>query len=342
MNLLKPLLTAALLLTLAACGDSSTNAPTSGPSVKPGEKVKIGFIVKLPNDPWFQNEWKFARQAAAADNFELKEIGLTDGSSTLAAIDSLAAQGVQGFIVCSPEPKIGQAILDRAARSGMKVMSVDDRLESADGKPLESVPHMGITARDIGKKVGETLLAEYKKRNWPQPDTAACILTHDSAGPTQSDRTNGEADALTAGGFDPARIYKIAQKDDPTLATGRDAMNALVAQHPEIKNWLIAGVNDGSVVGAVRATEALTIPADRVAAVGIGVDSSLTDLSQPKMTGFIATVLISPRRHGYDTADLMYHWIKDGTEPPKTTWTQGVLIDRANYQQVMKEQGLAQ
>jgi len=78
-------------------------------------KSKNRLHRQLPNDPC-SDEWKFARQAAAADGFELKEIGLTGRlRHAWPPSTSLAAQGAQGFIVCSPEPKIGQAILDRAA-----------------------------------------------------------------------------------------------------------------------------------------------------------------------------------------------------------------------------------
>ncbi len=329
MKLILALLTNVLLACLLSC-----NKPASTTT------IKIGFLVKQPDVSWFQNEWKFADQAAARNGFEVIKIGIPDGTKTLAAIDSLAAQGAQGFIICTPEPKFGQAILDRAARANLKVMSVDDRLQSADGQDIESVPHMGITARDIGKLVGLALSDQFKIRQWEPSETAACILTHDQGGQTHMDRTRGAIDALVAAGFPKDRIFTIAQKDPIDIATGRDAMNALLTQHAEAKNVLIAGVNDDSVVGAVRATENRGLSAEHVVAVGIGVDSSLSEFQQEKSTGFVATVLISPRRHGYETAELMYHWIRDSKEPPKTTWTQGVLITRQNYKQVMKEQGL--
>ena len=30
---------------------------------KAKDEVKIGFVVKQPEEPWFQDEWKFAEQA---------------------------------------------------------------------------------------------------------------------------------------------------------------------------------------------------------------------------------------------------------------------------------------
>jgi L-arabinose transport system substrate-binding protein len=39
------------------------------------DKIKIGFLVKQPDEPWFQDEWKYAQQAADALGFELIKIG---------------------------------------------------------------------------------------------------------------------------------------------------------------------------------------------------------------------------------------------------------------------------
>jgi len=45
-------------------------------------------------------------------------------------------------------------------------------------------------------------------------------------------------------------------------------------------------------------------------------------------------VKLSARRHGYETAELMYKWIKNGEEPPKVTWTTGQIMTRDNYKEL--------
>src|SRR3954463_2610471 len=105
--------------------------------------TKIGFIVKQPEEPWFQDEWKFADQAAKEKGFTLVKIGAEDGEKLMSAIDNLGAQGAQGFIVCTPDVKLGPGIVAKAAANNLKLMTVDDRLVGADGKALEDVPHMG-------------------------------------------------------------------------------------------------------------------------------------------------------------------------------------------------------
>ncbi len=51
---------------------------------KQGDKpVKLGFIVKRPEEKWFQDEWKGAQHCAEKYGFELVRIGATDGEKTL-------------------------------------------------------------------------------------------------------------------------------------------------------------------------------------------------------------------------------------------------------------------
>ncbi len=326
-----PLLALACTLGLSGCdkGDS--------PGTQKATAIKIGFIVKKPEEPWFQNEWKFAQQAADKDGFTLVKIGAISGDAVRTAINNLAAQDVQGFIICTPDVKLGQSIVDQARQYNLKVMSVDDQFVDADGKFME-VPHMGISATEIGHIVGKTLYAEMTKRGWKAEDTAVCIPTNDEL-ETARQRTDGATEALIAAGFPKDKFYKSADKGTD-IPGGFNAANIVLTQHPEVKHWLIAGLNDEAVLGSVRATEGRGIAADDVIGVGIGGSTGVNDFKKDKPTGFFATVLISPKRHGFETADNMYHWIKDNKEPPKAVYTSGILIDRSNYEVIMKEQGL--
>src|SRR4051812_18264859 len=99
---------AALVLGLAGfgCDKGTSTATTQGSGSSSGEKVKIGFVVKDPTEPWFQNEWKFAQQAADEKGFELIKIGATDGNLAMAAMDNFAAQGAKGLVICTPNTKL--------------------------------------------------------------------------------------------------------------------------------------------------------------------------------------------------------------------------------------------
>ena len=43
------------------------------------DPVKIGFLVKQAEEPWFQDEWRFAEQAAHEKGFTLIKIGIPNG-----------------------------------------------------------------------------------------------------------------------------------------------------------------------------------------------------------------------------------------------------------------------
>ena len=301
--------------------------------------VKIGFIVKQPEEPWFQDEWKFADVAAKEKGFTLVKIGAEDGEKVQSAIDNLGAQGAQGFIVCTPDVKLGPGIVAKAAANELKLMTVDDRLVNADGSPIEDVPHMGISATKIGEAVGQAIVDEVKKRGWDMKDVGAIRVSYDQL-PTAVDRVEGALSVLKANGFPEANIFDAPQAKTDTEAA-LNASTIVLNKNAGIKKWVAIGLNDEAVLGAVRATETVGIAADSMIGVGIGgADSAINEFKKPSATGFYGTVIISPKRHGYETALNMFEWIANGKEPEKLTLTAGQLALRDNYEAVRKDLGI--
>jgi len=326
------------LVTLMAVGCGSGASTDADTKTASGDKPKIAFMVKQPEEPWFQLEWKFAKEAADKDGFEIVTIGAPDGDQVLQKIESAAAGGAKGLIICSPDVKLGPAILARTEKLGMKLMSVDDALVDETGKPLD-VHHLGISARKIGNTVGEALDAEMKKRGWTNADTALLLITRDELD-TAKERTEGEAEALTKAGFPADKIYRAPEKTTD-VPGARDAATVVLTQHPEVKHWLVAAMNDSGALGAVRATEAYNLKPENVVAIGINGDTGVIDeFKKPQPSGLFGSILLQARRHGYDTAEAMFHWLKDGKEPAKITYTDGVLITRENFKKVLADSGL--
>ena len=301
--------------------------------------IKIGFVVKQPEEPWFQDEWKFAEVAAKEKGFTLVKIGADDGEKVQSAIDNLGAQGAQGFIICTPDVKLGPGIVAKATGNDLKVMTVDDRLVGADGKPLEDVPHMGISATKIGEAVGQALSDEIKKRGWDPKTVGAIRVSYDQL-PTAVDRVGGAVAVLKANGFPAENIFDAPQAKTDTEAA-LNASTTVLNKHSDIKNWIAFGLNDEAALGAVRATESVGIPAGNVISIGIGgAESAINEFKKPSATGFIGTVIISPKRHGYETALNMYEWIANDKQPEKVILTAGQLALRDNYKTVRKDLGI--
>jgi L-arabinose transport system substrate-binding protein len=301
--------------------------------------VKIGFIVKQPEEPWFQDEWKFADIAAKEKGFTLVKIGAQDGEKVQSAIDNLGAQGAQGFIICTPDVKLGPGIVAKAAANDLKIMTVDDRLVNADGSPIEDVPHMGISAAKIGEAAGQTIVDEIKKRGWDMNEVGAIRVSYDQL-PTAVDRVNGALDALKAAGFLEANIFDAPQAKTDTEAA-LNAATVVLNKNAKIKKWVAVGLNDEAVLGAVRATESVGITADNMIGVGIGgAESAINEFKKADATGFFGTVIISPKRHGYETALNMYEWIANDKEPEKLILTAGQVALRDNYEAVRTDLGI--
>jgi len=301
--------------------------------------VKIGFVVKQAEEPWFQDEWKFAEVAAKEKGFTLVKIGAEDGEKVQSAIDNLGAQGAQGFIICTPDVKLGPGIVAKAAANELKLMTVDDRLVNADGGPIEDVPHMGISATKIGEAVGEAIVAEVKNRGWNIADVGVIRVSYEQL-PTAVDRVGGAVSVLKAAGFADAHIFDAPQAKTDTEAA-LNAATIVLNKNAGIKHWVAVGLNDEAVLGAVRATESVGIAADGVIGIGIGgAESAINEFKKPAATGFFGTVIISPKRHGYETALNMYEWIANGTEPEKLILTAGQLAKRDDYQSVRKDLGI--
>ena len=313
--------------------------PIAASVAQAAEPVKIGFLVKQPEEPWFQDEWKFAEQAAKEKGFTLVKIGAVSGEKVMSAIDNLSAQQAQGFVICTPDVKLGPGIVAKAKADHLKMMTVDDRLVDGKGNPIESVPHMGISAYNIGKQVGQGIADEIKARGWNPAEVGAIKISFEQL-PTAHDRTQGAVDALVASGFPKANIIDAAQAKTDT-ENAFNAANIAITKNPQFKHWVAFGLNDEAALGAVRAAEGRGFKADNMIAIGIGgSQSALNEFAKPAVTGFYGTILISPKRHGFETSTDMFTWITENKEPPLLTLTTGMLMKRDNIHEVRKEMGL--
>lgn len=302
-----------------------------------GASMKIGFIVKQPEEPWFQTEWRFADRAAQQYGFELIRIGGTDGERVLTAIDNLGAQGARGFVICTPDPRLGPAIVQRAQVNELKVMSVDDRLIGADGEPIAEVPHVGISATAIGRQVGGVIAEEAQRRGWALNEIGLLRISFDGL-QTARERTEGAREALVEAGMPAARSFDAPQRTSDTEG-GFNAASPVLTRHANIRRWAIVGMNDETVLGGVRAAEGLSLGVNDVIAVGInGSATAQAEFQKAEPTAFLATILLDAKRHGFDTAEAMYRWVAEDIHPEPLVYTDGRVMTRENWAALVAEQ----
>lgn len=298
-------------------------------------RIKLGFLVKQPEEPWFQSEWKGAEKAAAQFGFEVVKLGVTDGEKTIAAIDNLAAQGAKGFVICTPDVRLGPAIVAKSKAADLKVIAVDDQFVGAHGKLITTVPYLGMSAPKIGQAAGHALAAQMTQLHWAAGEVGVCVITFDQL-ETIKQRTDGAVSALLGSGIPAARVFRSVQKTQD-VEGGFNAATIVFTQHPDIKRWLICGGNDTAVLGAVRASEQRGFSAGEVIGVGINGTDCIDELRKTKPTGFFGSIRVSALSEGFTTSEMLFKWVTAGAAPPLDTRTTGILMTRATLEQVLKD-----
>ncbi|AKF45873.1 substrate-binding domain-containing protein [Pseudomonas fragariae (ex Marin et al. 2024)] len=306
------------------------------------EEVKIGFLVKQAEEPWFQAEWAAAEKAGKEHGFTVIKIAVPDGEKTLTAIDNLAANGAKGFVICPPDVSLGPAIVAKAKALGLKVMAVDDRFVDAKGNFMEDVPYLGMAAFEVGQKQGAAMATEAKKREWDKDGwkgTYAIINTYNELD-TGKKRTDGSVKSLEEAGLPKDHIVFTAQKT-LDVPGSMDATNSALPKLPgDAKNLIIGGMNDNTVLGGVRATASNGFTSKNVIGIGINGTDAIDELKK-KESGFFGSMLPSPDKEGYKTAEYVFNWVTKGVEPPKYTAMDDVtLITRENFQAELTKIGL--
>lgn len=303
------------------------------------DEMRLGYLVKQPEEPWFQTEWSFAEKAGQDLGFEVVKMAIPDGEKTLNAIDTLAAQGAKGFVICTPDPKLGPAIMAKAKSYDLKVVTVDDQFLNAKGEPMTDVPLVMMAATAIGERQGTELYKEMQNRGWDAASTGVMAITADELD-TARRRVDGSISALKAAGFPADQIYRVPTKTND-IPGALDAANSLLVQYPDVKQWLVVGMNDNTVLGGIRATEGQGFGADNIIGIGINGVDAVNELAKSKPTGFYGSLLPSPDVHGYKSIESLYKWVKEDVEPTKfVEVTDVVLITRDNFKDELAKKGL--
>jgi L-arabinose transport system substrate-binding protein len=227
----------------------------------------------------------------------------------------------------------------KAKSYDLKVVTVDDQFLNAKGKPMTDVPLVMMAASEIGYRQGSELYTEMTNRGWDVSESAVMAITADELD-TARRRVDGSIKALKEKGFPSDQIHRVPTKTND-IPGALDAANSLLVQYPGVKNWLVVGMNDNTVLGGIRATEGQGFAADNIIGIGINGVDAVNELAKSKATGFYGSLLPSPDVHGFKSIESLYKWVKDDVEPKKfVEVTDVVLITRDNFKEELAKKGL--
>ena len=134
------------------------------PMAVQAEDIKIGYINKMGDHPWFVAEVAGAAEAAQEGGAEFVSQDVQfNADLTITTLDTMIGDGVDGIAIVVPDRALGPVVAARAAEAGVPLVAVDDDITDEDGNP---VPYVGLNAFAIGERVGEELANFYKEMGW--------------------------------------------------------------------------------------------------------------------------------------------------------------------------------
>ncbi len=108
----------------------------------------------------------------------------------------------------------------------------------------------------------------------------------------------------------------------------------MLVQHPQVKHWLIVGMNDNTVLGGVRATEGQGFKAPDVIGIGINGVDAVNELSKAQPTGFYG----SAAKPGYPRLQNQRNAIQLGHQGRRAAEVHGGDRCGADYRDNFKEE----
>ena len=292
------------------------------------DDLKIGYINKMGDHPWFVAEVAGAADAAqkAGAEFVSQDVQF-NADLTITTLDTMIGDGVDGIAIVVPDRALGPVVAARAKEAGIPLVAVDDDITFQDGSP---VPYVGLDAFSIGQNVGRELARMYKEEGWADEEVRIASI-EDRKADTCMQRNRGAEEAFLENvpDFDPANIIRVPY--DNTMVNSIDVMTTTLTGNPQVTHWIFYSCNDDGVLGAARAMENSGYAADE--GMGIGIDGSRAcdAFGSGRPSAFRGTMWLNSANHGAKAVELLVASIKDGEDIPATTFTDPELITAANF-----------
>jgi L-arabinose transport system substrate-binding protein len=295
------------------------------------EPIKLAYLTKHLDNPWFVNETNGAQERADELGVDLTIQDLQfDANLALTAMDTVIADGTQGIIIVVPEQQIGPAVIEKAEAAGVPLVAVDDTIADAEGNPA---PFVGFQASAVGAQVGEEAVRLLSEKGWDPAETRVASIEMQTLSVCM-ERTDAAIATFTAAlpDFPAENILNIPY--DGTLAGATPVMTDTLTANPGVTHWVLWSCNDDGVLGAIRALEAAGIAADEATGVGLGAHLACDEWAKETPTSFDSAVFNDAANHGKGAVQVMYDHLVNGVEIPAETIIPGVIVTEESHDEL--------
>jgi ribose transport system substrate-binding protein len=284
--------TAFRLLTSLEAGGlvSRAAADRYQPKVRPIQwsGLKFGFAGRIKGYPFAEEVLDSMRQAAEKEGIDLVLLENRSSAKTaLANADRLIRAEVNLAFVYQPDYEIAAAIATKFAGAGVPLIAI--------GYPHPGATYYGANNFQAGLMAGRAL-GRWVNQHWEGRIDEALILKPPKIGPVPQSRLVG-VEAGIRETLSEAQHYRVVVLSAQSSYSGGLAAARRHLRASKARRVLIAGMNDTTVVGGLRAFEEAG-RAESCAGMGHGASpDGRTELRRPR-TRLIGSVTFSPENYG--------------------------------------------
>lgn len=312
--------------------DASSVPAQSSSAADPQKKIKIGFD-NLSTGIDYCNSVEISILDAAKKAGNVEVIVATcelDTQKALANVDTFLVQGVDLIIDFCVVPETGKAIVEKASKKSVPVISLD--------VPYEGAYYYGCDNLESGKVAGR-YAGERIKKDWNGKIDSLVLTYPEEAGEEVKDRVIGMRE-----GIEEVLGVKIPDEDvyffddqnnQPLVVKG--IVTDFLTSHPDQKNIVIGNLDDPTAMGAVSAVEIAGRQND-VFIISTGGDPTFRDNvrkdNPPKY--WIGSVAYFPEKYGEFLIPYAMD-ILNGKNPENARYMQNVMLTHENLNEYYPE-----
>jgi L-arabinose transport system substrate-binding protein len=321
------LLTAVLVLALAACGGGSGGGGTTKPL--------FVAINKSADQQYF-----IAQQQAFKAEIEKK--GGTarlynaklDANLAISQINDAISAGAKGIAITVPDQTIGPSIATTAGQAKVALVITDDIVKDSSGTQL---PFVGFSGADMGSKVGQEAGQLLTQSGWLSDSSkkVGVLSVEVQTLSVCKDRTGAEKQQIQTAGAPAANIFPVPYTGETSAA--QSAAGPIITAHPNITNWVVFACNDEGVLGTLNALQTAGVKPENIIAVGLGAYLACVPWKAKQATGFKAALYISGADVGRAAADELWANVENSTPLQPNTYATTTIVTPDTYATVIAQ-----
>jgi ribose transport system substrate-binding protein len=289
-----------------------------GRSFRRRRPQQVGFVSISDKIPFVgQVEQSITQEAERAGLTLLLRHHYFDPALMIAAVDELLQLGIAVLICYNPDEHISHLIADRCAQAQVPVIAITF--------PVPGARLFGINNYRAGLLGGEGL-GEHLEARWSSKVNQVVLLDIPGSSPAQQARMTGMLEGLRKFVHVPATAVTHLHAERES-GTAYDLMRDLLREKARSRRIAVLSYNDVNALGALRAVNEAERSHDvRIVSQG-GVAEVRTAIR--KGGALWGAVAHFPERFGSRLIPLVLGILR-GEAPPQTTYTEHVLLTRAN------------